>query len=120
MPASITIAFVALRPNVAGSRRLIPASGPTPGSTPTSVPTTQPTNAESSTGGDSATENPSARFWMVSSTDLEAPRAARQRHAQQRLEQVERAHREEHREREAAQDRLALEDPDEERERDGG
>src|SRR6266540_171331 len=49
MPASMTMAFVASRPNVAGSRRLIPASGPTPGRTPTRVPITQPTNAEKAT-----------------------------------------------------------------------
>ena len=45
MPASITIALVAFRPKVTGSRIEMPASGPMPGSTPTSVPTRQPTKA---------------------------------------------------------------------------
>ena len=63
----MTIARVASMPNVAGSSRLIPASGPTPGSTPTSVPITQPTKAYKSRGGESATENPSPRFWTTSS-----------------------------------------------------
>ena len=45
MPASITIALVASRPKVTGSRMLMPASGPMPGSTPTSVPTRQPRKA---------------------------------------------------------------------------
>ena len=45
MPASITIALVASRPKVSGSRMLMPASGPMPGSTPTSVPTRQPRKA---------------------------------------------------------------------------
>src|SRR6266540_4302555 len=53
MPASMTIARVASRPKVAGSSRLMPASGPTPGSTPTSVPTTQPTKAYQRMTGDS-------------------------------------------------------------------
>src|SRR5882724_2225500 len=59
MPASITIALVALSPNVIGSRIEMPASGPIPGRTPTSVPTTQPRNAYHSTDGWSATEKPS-------------------------------------------------------------
>src|SRR2546421_10455296 len=59
MPASITIALVAFRPKVIGSRIEMPASGPMPGSTPTRVPTRQPRNAYHSTAGCSATENPS-------------------------------------------------------------
>ena len=58
MPASITIALVALSPKVIGSRIEMPASGPMPGSTPTSVPTRQPRNAYQSTAGCSATEKP--------------------------------------------------------------
>ena len=45
MPASITMALVALSPKVSGSRIEMPASGPMPGSMPTSVPTRQPMNA---------------------------------------------------------------------------
>src|SRR5678816_2512766 len=67
----------------------MPASGPTPGSTPTSVPTRQPMNPYQSTPGDSATENPSARFCRVSPTS-EPESAARQRHAQHGVEEVER------------------------------
>ena len=59
MPASITIAFVAFRPKVSGSRMEMPARGPIPGKTPTSVPTMQPMNAYHSTAGCSATEKPS-------------------------------------------------------------
>src|SRR5881397_2046358 len=91
MPASITMALVAVRPNVAGRNRLIPASGPTPGSTPTRVPTTQPTNAYMSTGGESATAKPMPRFCSVSSIASEAARSDGQRHAQQRREQIIRA-----------------------------
>src|SRR3989442_6028705 len=90
MPASMTIARVASRPKVAGSSRLMPASGPTPGSTPTSVPTTQPMKPYQSTPGESATENPRTRLWKVSSTS-EPERPAGQRHAQQRVEEQERA-----------------------------
>ncbi len=66
MPASITIALVASRPNVTGSRMLMPDNGPMPGSTPTSVPTTQPRKPYHSTSGRSATEKPSIRLSMVS------------------------------------------------------
>ena len=66
MPASMTIALVASRPKVKGSKMLIPASGPMPGSIPTSVPTTQPRNAYQSTSGRSATEKPSNRLSKVS------------------------------------------------------
>src|SRR6266852_5703056 len=97
MPASITTARVASSPKVAGSSRLMPASGPTPGSTPTSVPTTQPMKPYHSTLGESATEKPRARLWMVSSTS-DPERPARQRHAQQRVEEQERAPRDRHRE----------------------
>ena len=65
MPASITIALVALSPKVIGSRIEMPASGPMPGSTPTSVPTRQPRNAYHSTAGCSATEKPSPRDSMA-------------------------------------------------------
>src|ERR1041384_1613476 len=58
MPASITMALVAFKPKVIGSRIEMPASGPMPGSTPTSVPTRQPRNAYQSTAGCSATEKP--------------------------------------------------------------
>ena len=68
MPASITIALVALSPKETGRSRLIPARGPIPGSTPTTVPIRQPTNAYSRTEGVSATEKPTARFCRVSST----------------------------------------------------
>src|SRR5262249_16421953 len=44
-PPKIVCASGVVEMDRAGSKRLIPASGPTPGSTPTSVPTTQPTNA---------------------------------------------------------------------------
>jgi len=54
----MTMAFVALRPKVAGRSRLMPASGPTPGRTPTTVPMKQPTNAYRSTGGERATVKP--------------------------------------------------------------
>ena len=39
------MAMIGFRPKVAGSSRLMPASGPRPGSMPTSVPITQPANA---------------------------------------------------------------------------
>ncbi len=51
MPASITMALVAFRPNVIGSKIEMPASGPMPGNAPTSVPTRQPMNAYHSTAG---------------------------------------------------------------------
>src|SRR5919109_2565142 len=90
MPASITRALVTSRPKVAGSSRLIPASGPTPGSTPTRVPTKQPMKPYQSTLEVSATENPRARFCSVSSTS-EPERSAWQWHLQERVEQVIRA-----------------------------
>ncbi len=62
MPASITIALVASRPKVSGSRIEMPASGPMPGSMPTSVPTRHPRNANHSTSGRNATEKPSSRL----------------------------------------------------------
>ncbi len=37
--------MIGFSPKVAGSSRLMPASGPSPGIMPTSVPITQPTNA---------------------------------------------------------------------------
>src|SRR5215470_17959990 len=87
MPASITIALVASRPKVAGSRMLIPASGPIPGSTPTSVPTTQPRKAYHMTSGRKATEKPRSRLSAIDSTALEPQQAVRQRRLQQRPEQ---------------------------------
>src|SRR3990170_4014489 len=100
MPASSTMALVGSSPKVTGRSRLIPASGPTPGSTPTSVPMRQPANAYSSTPGVSATEKPRYRFWKVSSMRgvLQPEGAARQRHAQQRIEEIERGEREDQRE----------------------
>src|SRR6266849_9678459 len=118
MPASITTARVASSPNVAGSRRLMPASGPTPGSTPTSVPTTQPMKPYHSTLGESATEKPRARLWMVSSTS-DPERPARQRHAQQRVEEQERAPRDRHREDRGQDHALALEHEQQEHEDSG-
>ena len=67
MPASMITALVASSPNVAGSKILIPASGPMPGNTPTSVPTRQPMNAYHSTSGRNATEKPSSRLSNVPS-----------------------------------------------------
>src|SRR5437016_5468161 len=118
MPASITTARVASRPKVAGSSRLMPASGPTPGNTPTSVPTTQPMNPYQSTLGESATEKPRARLCRVSSTS-EPEGSARQRHAQQRVEEQERAPGDGHREDRGQDHALALEHEQQERE-DGG
>src|SRR2546426_12227858 len=118
MPASITTARVASSPKVTGRSRLMPASGPTPGSTPTSVPTTQPTNPYHSTPGVSATEKPRAKLWRVSSTS-EPERAARQRHAQQRVEEQERAPRDRPREEGGQDHALALEHEQQEHE-DGG
>src|SRR3954462_1773207 len=71
MPASITIALVALSPKVIGRRIEMPASGPMPGSTPTTVPTRQPRNAYHSTAGCSATEKPSSRLCSVSMSEAE-------------------------------------------------
>src|SRR5262245_35762416 len=90
MPASITIARVASSPNVAGSSRLMPASGPTPGSTPTRVPTKQPMKPYQSTLGVRATENPRARFCSVSSMS-EPERSRRQRNLEESVEHVVRA-----------------------------
>ena len=73
MPASITIALVASRPNVTGNRMLMPDKGPIPGSTPTSVPTTQPRKPYHSTSGRSATEKPSIRLSRVLSTAFQNP-----------------------------------------------
>src|SRR6185436_11011669 len=71
MPASMTIARVASRPKVTGSRIEMPASGPMPGSMPTRVPTRQPRKAYSSTCGWKATENPSARLSSTSMAVLD-------------------------------------------------
>src|SRR4030095_709896 len=87
MPASITIALVAFNPKVTGNSRLIPASGPTPGRTPTRVPTRQPTNAYSSTSGVNALATPVERFCRISN-NLKPERTLRQRHAQQRVEEI--------------------------------
>src|SRR5271170_1525734 len=88
MPASITIAFVASRPNVTGKRMLMPDNGPIPGSTPTSVPTTQPRKPYHSTSGRSATEKPSSRLSMVEpSTLLETEQALLQRRLERHREQ---------------------------------
>src|SRR4051812_37905367 len=87
MPASMMMALVASRPNVTGSRMLIPASGPMPGSMPTKVPTTQPRKANHSTSGRNATEKPSIRLSMVASTGSEPDWHRRQRRFQQRVEQ---------------------------------
>src|ERR1700730_15653109 len=56
MPASMTMALVASRPNVTGSRMLMPDSGPT----------RQPRKPYHSTSGRSATEKPSIRLSKVS------------------------------------------------------
>src|SRR5215475_5076574 len=68
MPASMMTAWVALSPNVTGSRRLMPESGPMPGSTPTRVPTRQPRNAYHTLSGWSATAKPCRRLAKVLST----------------------------------------------------
>src|ERR1043165_1855803 len=118
MPASITTARVASRPKVTGRSRLMPASGPTPGSTPTSVPTAQPTKPYQSTLGESATEKPTMRLWKVSSTS-EPERPARQRHAEQRVEQEERAPGDGHRDGGGEEHALALEHQHEEHQHHG-
>src|SRR5215510_7067832 len=87
MPASMTIALVASRPKVAGSRMLMPASGPMPGSMPTSVPTMQPMKAYHSTSGRNATEKPSSRLSRVASTASEPEQAAFERRLQRLAEQ---------------------------------
>src|SRR5215831_3943264 len=87
MPASMMIAFVASSPNVAGSRMLMPASGPMPGSMPTSVPTRQPRNAYSSTSGRNATEKPSSKLSRVASTLEQSNGSGRQRRFEQPAEQ---------------------------------
>src|SRR6516165_7886144 len=86
MPANMITALVASSPNVAGSRMLMPASGPIPGSTPTSVPTKHPRNAYHSTSGRNATEKPSNRLSNVPST-LEPDQPALERRLQQDREQ---------------------------------
>src|SRR4051812_34965498 len=86
MPASITMALVASRPKVIGSRMLMPESGPMPGSTPTSVPTRHPMNAYQRMSGRNATENPSSRLSSVS-TVLEPEQAAFERRLQRGPEQ---------------------------------
>src|SRR5262249_17303533 len=68
MPASMITAWVALRPNVTGSRIEMPDNGPMPGSTPTSVPTRQPRNAYQTLSSCSATENPCSKLCRVAST----------------------------------------------------
>ncbi len=75
MPASMMIAWVALSPNVTGSRIEMPASGPMPGSTPTSVPTRQPRNAYQRLDGRNATEKPCSRLMKGSVHALESKRA---------------------------------------------
>src|SRR5215468_6525464 len=115
MPASITMARVASRPNVAGKSRLIPASGPTPGSTPTSVPTRQPTKPYHSTLGESATLKPRIRFWNVSSTS-EPERSPRQRHSQHGIEEEERAPRDGGRQHDGQDQAATLEDEEQEEE----
>src|SRR5262245_351280 len=96
----------------------MPASGPTPGSTPTSVPTRQPMKPYQRTPGASATENPTARLWNVSSTS-DAERAAGQRHPKERVEQEERSPRRREREAEADRDAPALHRDQQERQHDG-
>ena len=54
--------MIGFNPNVAGSSRLIPASGPSPGIIPTSVPMMQPANAYIRTFKSRAIWNPSRRF----------------------------------------------------------
>src|SRR5580692_10709242 len=88
MPASITIALVASRPKVTGSRMLMPDSGPIPGSTPTRVPTTQPRKPYHSTSGRSATEKPSIRLsTVVPSIASEPEQALLQRRLERHREQ---------------------------------
>src|SRR5258705_7934404 len=73
-----------LRPNVTGSSRLMPASGPTPGSIPTRVPMTHPAKANIRIDGVSPTENPISKFCNASCmARSKAPRTARQLHVQQ-------------------------------------
>ena len=55
-------------PNVSGSSIAMVAIGPTPGSTPTSVPTMQPMKHKPRFFQVSATEKPSPRLPMISST----------------------------------------------------
>src|SRR5262245_34089981 len=121
MPASMTMALVALRPKVAGSSRLMPASGPTPGSTPTMVPMKQPMKAYSSTDGASATVKPRYRFCSVSiiGGGSEPAGTTGQRHAQQRVEQEEGAERERDHEHDGGHETPALYDADEEPEHRG-
>src|SRR6266850_1079199 len=87
MPASITIALVASRPKVIGSRIDMPASGPMPGSTPTSVPTRQPRNAYHSTAGCNATEKPSQSESRVTPTVSEPQNALLKRSLERLAEQ---------------------------------
>src|SRR5947209_5552409 len=68
MPASMITAWVALSPNVTGSRIEMPDSGPMPGSTPTSVPTRQPRNAYQRLSNWNAIANPFSRLCRVVST----------------------------------------------------
>ena len=67
--------MIGLRPKVAGSNRLIPASGPSPGIMPTSVPMMQPKKAYIRTCGWKATEKPIIRLLKVSS--IRNPRVRR-------------------------------------------
>src|SRR5258706_13890964 len=81
--------MIGLRPNVAGSSRLIPASGPSPGSMPTRVPITQPANAYARIEGWSATEKPSIRLLKTSAiTFSQPPRPLRQLDFEKRGEDV--------------------------------
>src|SRR5262249_53514043 len=87
MPASMITAWVALSPNVTGSRIEMPESGPMPGSTPTSVPTRQPRNAYQTLSNCSATANPCSRLWRVVSTPC--PSEAERSGDERRLEHVD-------------------------------
>src|SRR5690242_11096712 len=87
MPASMITAWVALSPNVTGSRIEMPDSGPMPGSTPTSVPTRQPRNAYQTLSSCNATANPFSRLCRVASTIL--PLVAERPGDERRLEHVD-------------------------------
>src|SRR5205085_8562436 len=88
MPASITIALVALSPKVIGSRIEMPDSGPMPGSTPTRVPTRQPRNAYHSMSGCSATEKPCSRLASVLSIGRPFASELERRERQRRLQEI--------------------------------
>src|SRR3546814_3859429 len=70
MPASMMRPPSGGRLKVIGSSTAMVATGPRPGSTPIMVPRSAPRKQKLRFAGDSATLNPSSRFWAVSMAAL--------------------------------------------------